>query len=207
MENNALHVAALRKWTDGLTLIISDPEFGLDEDNNVSQANERPILNSLWNHHNHDIKILKNKFNSYVSTVNNSGHKFMMTSSNGNIFRVTGHFAGDSPVSGELPAQRPVTRSFDVSFDLGVNKRLSRQSCWWFETLSLPLWRHCNVPTSNDSSCVVTCIRMQKLRTDFNRVHCKNHNYNKDNFTRLKYFIMHMIKTEIHYCFHRNDLP
>ena len=26
--------------------------------------------------------------------------------------------AGNSPVSGEFPAQRPVTRGFDVSFDL-----------------------------------------------------------------------------------------
>ena len=38
----------------------------------------------------------------------------MMTSSNGNIFRVTGHLCGNSPVSGEFPAPRPVTRSFDV---------------------------------------------------------------------------------------------
>ena len=36
--------------------------------------------------------------------------------------------AGNSPVSGEIPAQRPVTRSFDVFFDLRLNKRLSKQS-------------------------------------------------------------------------------
>ena len=36
--------------------------------------------------------------------------------------------AGNSPVSGEFPAQRPVTRSFDVFFDLRLNKRLSKQS-------------------------------------------------------------------------------
>ena len=54
--------------------------------------------------------------------------------------------SGNSPVPGEFPAQRPVTRSFDVFFNLGLNKRLSKQS-WgsWFETLSRPLWRHCNV--------------------------------------------------------------
>ena len=52
---------------------------------------------------------------------------------------------GNSPVSGEFPAQRPVTRSFDVFFDLRLNKRLSKQAWgWWFETLSSPLWRHCN---------------------------------------------------------------
>ena len=54
--------------------------------------------------------------------------------------------AGNSPVPGEFPAQRPVTRSFDVIFDLHPNKRLSIQSwSWWFETLSCSLWRHCNV--------------------------------------------------------------
>ena len=53
---------------------------------------------------------------------------------------------GNSPVSGEIPAQRPVTRSVDVFFDLRLIKRLSKHwRCWWFETLSRPLWRHCNV--------------------------------------------------------------
>ena len=53
--------------------------------------------------------------------------------------------AWNSPVSGEFSAQRPVTRSFDVFFDLRVNKRFSKQSWgWWFETLSRSLWRHRN---------------------------------------------------------------
>ena len=34
---------------------------------------------------------------------------------------------GNSPVTGEFPAQRPVTRSIDVFFDLRLNKRLSKQ--------------------------------------------------------------------------------
>ena len=64
---------------------------------------------------------------------------YMMTSSNGNIFRVTGHLCG------EFPTQRPVTRSFDVFFDLRLNKWLSKQPWgWWFETLLCPLWRHSN---------------------------------------------------------------
>ena len=38
-----------------------------------------------------------------------------------------------------------MTRSFDVVFDLRLNKRLSKQSWgWWFETPSRSLWRHCN---------------------------------------------------------------
>ena len=54
--------------------------------------------------------------------------------------------AGNSPVTGEFPAQKPVTRSFDVFFDLRLNERLSKQSWgWWFETPSCPLWRHSNV--------------------------------------------------------------
>ena len=36
--------------------------------------------------------------------------------------------AGNSPVSGEFPAQRPVTRNFDVFFDLRMNERLSKHS-------------------------------------------------------------------------------
>ena len=49
------------------------------------------------------------------------------------------------PVPGEFPTQRPVTRSFDVYFDLRPNKRLSKQSLgWWFETPGWSLWRHHN---------------------------------------------------------------
>ena len=53
--------------------------------------------------------------------------------------------AGNSPVTGEFPSQRPVTQSFDVFFGLRLHKRLSKQSWgWWFETQSCPLWRHSN---------------------------------------------------------------
>ena len=74
----------------------------------------------------------------------------MMTSSNENIFRLLAICAGNSPVPGEFPTQRPVTWSFDVFFDLRLNKRLSKQSWgWWFEMLSCPLWHHrnaCSLP-------------------------------------------------------------
>ena len=53
------------------------------------------------------------------------------------------HFRRNWPF--ERGIHRPVTRSFDVSFDLRPNKRLRKQSWgWWFETLLRPLWRHCN---------------------------------------------------------------
>ena len=54
-----------------------------------------------------------------------------MTSSNGNIFRVTGPLCGEFNGPGEFPTQRPVTQSFDPWG-------------WWFETPSWSLWRQCN---------------------------------------------------------------
>ena len=42
-------------------------------------------------------------------------------------------YAGNSLVTGEFPAQRPVTRSFDVFSDLCLSKQLSKQS-WQFCT-------------------------------------------------------------------------
>ena len=47
-----------------------------------------------------------------------------MTSSNGKFFRVTGLCEGNSPVTGEFPSQRPVSRSFGVFFDVcRINNR------------------------------------------------------------------------------------
>ena len=70
----------------------------------------------------------------------------MMTSSNGNIFCVTG------PLCGEVIGHRwiPRTKASDAElwcffFDLRLNKRLSKQSWgWWFEALLCSLWRHFN---------------------------------------------------------------
>ena len=87
--------------------------------------------------------------------------RFMMTSSNVYISRITG------PLCGEFSGHRwtapppPHTHThththphkgqwrgvlmFSMIF---MNKRLSKQSWdWWLETLSRPLWRHCNVCT------------------------------------------------------------
>ena len=103
----------------------------------------------------------------------------MMTSSNGNILRVTG------PLSGEFPAQRPVTRSFDVFFDLRLNKRLSKQSWgWWFETPSRPLWRYCTcLPRRLVSTCTISASRIYrkyKYILVFPYVKGEAKGYNKD---------------------------
>ena len=52
---------------------------------------------------------------------------------------------GNSLVTVEFPSQRPVTRTFDVFFDLPLDKQLNKNSIsWWFEAPSLSLWRHFN---------------------------------------------------------------
>ena len=69
-------------------------------------------------------------------------------------------YVGNSPVTGEYPSQRPLTRSCDVFFDLRLNKRFSKQSKRrWFETPSRPLWHHCNEGTATDFNLM---LRIQK---------------------------------------------
>ena len=52
---------------------------------------------------------------------------------------------GNSPVNVEFPSQRSVTQSFDVFFDLRLDKPLSKQSIHrWFEMPLYSLWRHRN---------------------------------------------------------------
>ena len=60
-----------------------------------------------------------------------------MTSSNRNIIRVTGPLCGEFTGRRLIPITKAVPRSFDVFFDMRMNKRLSTQSWgWWFETQS-----------------------------------------------------------------------
>ena len=87
-------------------------------------------------------------------------------------------YAGNSPVTGEILTQRPVTRNFDVFFDLRLNKGLSKQSRRrWFETPSHPLLRHCN-------ECYGNCPersggqRGQWLQRTFARILTRFHNGN-----------------------------
>ena len=47
---------------------------------------------------------------------------------------------GNSTVTGEFPTQRPVTRSFDVSFDLRLNKHFSHEI--WSICASIERWHH-----------------------------------------------------------------
>ena len=76
--------------------------------------------------------------------------------------------AGNSPVTGEFPTQWPVTRSFDVFFDLRLNIRLSKQSWgWWVQTPSRPLWCH-----YNDRGVIIW--RMFRHCLHFHNVRCRH---------------------------------
>ena len=90
--------------------------------------------------------LIANKHLKYINLL--SSLSFMMTSSNGNAFRVTG------PLCGKFTGRRwiPLTKASDAElwcfFYLRLNKRFSRQSWgWWFDMPSCSLWRHCNDET------------------------------------------------------------
>ena len=88
-----------------------------------------------------------------------------MTSSNGNIFRVTGLLCG------EFTGDRwiPCTMANDATFDLRLNKPLSNQSWdWWFETPSCSLWLHCNATKSGPEKLKSSCdTAPEKNRPDY----------------------------------------
>ena len=96
--------------------------------------------------------------------------------------------AGNSPVYGEFPARIPVTRSFDVFFDLRLIKRLSKHSRgWWFETLSRTLWRHCNVYTCSSSiwECYISRNREYHSQICIQTLRCHLTHWGRDKMTAI----------------------
>ena len=154
-------------WGPGVS-----PNLTLMADENIYSVSEAETSRYIWQY----IPLYASTFNGHFRWImvfypgrENAGlplsRLIMMTSSNGNIFRVTGPLCGEFTGPGEFPAQRSVTRSFDVFFDLRLYKRLSKQSLgWWFETPAWSLWRHRNVNgwipivTVTDSHCKSTRI-------------------------------------------------
>ena len=64
---------------------------------------------------------------------------YMMTSLNGNFFRVTGHLRG------EFTGIRWIPRTKAIDAEVWCFLWSTPEWWgWWFETLSGPLWRHCN---------------------------------------------------------------
>ena len=69
----------------------------------------------------------------------------MMTSPNGNIFRVTGPLWRESTRQRCIPLPKASEAELWCFLRLRLNKRLSKQSRRrWFETPSCSIWRHCN---------------------------------------------------------------
>ena len=81
---------------------------------------------------------------NFVEPIPMQCDKNMMTSSNGNIFRVSEHLCGE--FTGDRWILRTKASAAELCFyHLRLNKRLSKQWWgWWFETPSRPLCRHCN---------------------------------------------------------------
>ena len=83
--------------------------------------------------------------------------------------------AGNSLVTGEFPSQRPVTRSFNVFFNLRLNKRESKQSLgWWFDAPSRSLWRHYNVPSHLKIGTGPLATHLNEIYSNF--LHCNSRN-------------------------------
>ena len=71
-----------------------------------------------------------------------------MTSSNGDIFHVTGPLCGEFTGPSEFPTQRPVTRSFDVFFNLRLTKCTSlipEPTCYWMSIFTWSKFVEINV--------------------------------------------------------------
>ena len=83
--------------------------------------------------------------------------------------------AGNSLVTCEFSRQRPVTRSFDVLFDLRLNKRLNKQSWGWrSETPLRSLWLHCNV---NITGCDCDVVKIKTVEPDVRNTIYKNKSF------------------------------
>ena len=115
------------KYSISISINLANITCPTDSDTTGVKNMELPCLNNLWNNQiaHQSIPWWRHQMETFSALL--------------------ALCAGNSPVPGEFRAQRPVTRRFDVSFDLRLNKRLSKQSWgWWFETHTGSLWRHCN---------------------------------------------------------------
>ena len=112
-------------------------------------CHHRREFNLSTNHSSAD-RILANFYNISLAvwaelTLDYSYNGVMMTSSNGNNVRVTGHLCGEFTGLRGFPVPKASDAELWCFFYLRLNKRLRKQSWgWWFEKQSRPLWRHCN---------------------------------------------------------------
>ena len=106
----------------------------------------RTISEKLYSLHGYKLALTLQDPQHNHTVVSQETNLYMMTSSNGNIFRVTGHLCGEFTGPQWIPHTKASDAELLCYFDLHPNKRLSKQLWgWWFETQSRPLWRHRNV--------------------------------------------------------------
>ena len=99
---------------------------------------------------------------------NNSCGPIMMTSSNENIFRVTGHLCGEFTGDRWIPR----TKASDAELwcflwfapEQTVKLNSKQWWGWWFETPSCPLWRHCNAAGKNPLTSGHSCHHFKLLQ-------------------------------------------
>ena len=97
----------------------------------------------------------------------------LMTSSNGNIFRVTGPYCWEFTGRWWIP----LTEASDIFLDLCLNKRLNKKSrrCR-FETPSRSLWRHynCRISFHRDALChsIINVPSISLLSTKYTKSVC-----------------------------------
>ena len=144
-----------------MTLIISNC-FHNNEQHIFTQIHSRQSSGKLFQSHNLDLDPMRNTWwRHQMETVS----------------ALLALCAGNSPVTGEFPSKRPVTRCFDVFFDLRLNKHVNRQSRRrWFETSSRSLWRHCNVdldPMRNNSTPAIIMSSLVAICVDAKSAPCQ----------------------------------
>ena len=110
--------------------------------------------------------------------------------------------AGNSVVTGEFSAQRPVTRSFDVFLDLRLNKRLNKQWWgWWFGTPSRKFWRYCNDVLCGWLHSVTKFHTIKKIKKKWCGLYKTCHEISPRNFVKTSLtviFLMHEPFSEWH---------
>ena len=146
LRNASLGLNELKRWSSWYSFADLAPLLQILQ---IVELGSYKILTTVWPQPKIDTHAVKLYQYSAVGTVKHQNHPRHDDVIKWKHFRSTDLSCGNSAGTGEFPTQRPVTRGFDVFFDLRPNKRLSKQS-WslWFGTHSPP---HCDVTVMEDS--------------------------------------------------------
>ena len=100
--------------------------------------------------------------------LNSSWWRHQMETFSALLALCAGEFTGPGEFPAQFPAQRPATLSFDVFFDLCLNKRFSKQPWgWWFETPSWSLCCQYNVVKIETNVGLPRCIFINLLASSY----------------------------------------